>query len=149
MNRELQFALLGLSFLAAILGLSGCMIPEGTKVTSGHQFSKEAISFLDLPGVTRAETISNFGPPSWESPDAHVILYLWRTTFDWLFMPPETKEFGLHNSHVWTNEKRMALLIAYDEQGRIINHEVRPISEEPLENVCLQWSQQIRSGGRE
>jgi hypothetical protein len=144
MNRQFGSAFHKLSLLVAIVSLSGCMIPEGTKVTSGHEFPKDAISFLDDRGVTRAETISNFGPPSWESSDARVILYLWRTTFDWLFVPPESKTLGLHNSHVWTDEKRMALLIAYNEQGQIVHHEVCPISEEPLETVCVQWSQRTR-----
>jgi hypothetical protein len=139
MKRQLGLAMLKMSVLIAFTGLNGCLIPEGTKVTSGHKYSNDAFAFLERPDANRAETISNLGPPSWESYDSRVLLYLWRTSFDWLFVPPENK-WGIGQSHVVTDEKRMALLIAYDEQGRIINHAVRSISEDSLENICSRWS---------
>jgi hypothetical protein len=118
---------------------AGCLFPEGRKVVSGHEYKKEALSFLDDAGATRDEAVATLGLPSWESKSSRVLLYLWETTFKWKFIPPEN-DIGIHSSETETGEKRKALLIAYDDQGAVTTHTVRTIGKEPLEQVCVDWA---------
>ena len=112
--------------------LSGCVIPEGRKVYSGHEYPKEALA-------TRDEAVASLGLPAWESYNSRVLLYVWQSTQKWLFVPPENR-LGLRTSEVDIREQRWALLIAYDPQGMVTAHAVRRIGKDSLEEACLSWS---------
>ena len=115
------------------------LIPKGRKVNSGHEYSKEAIAFLDSRGVTRAETIANLGLPSWESTSSRVLLYAWHSSEKWLFLPVDNN-LGIHKSVAEAREERWVLLIAYDEQGLVSSHALRRIGKGTLEEACSEWS---------
>src|ERR1051325_1004266 len=124
------------SILASLLALSGCMfVPEGRKVVAGHKYSKEAIAFLDSPGVTREEAIANLGLASWENYKSRVLVYVWASAHKWRFVPAENK-LGIHPATMWTPEQRWALLIGYDERGVITSHGIRRIGDASLEEAC-------------
>ena len=53
---------------ALALGLSGCLGPEGSRVTSGQKFSPEALAFLNDPRTTREQVLAELGEPQVEFP---------------------------------------------------------------------------------
>lgn len=126
------------------MAFCGCLIPEGRRVVSGHEYSSEAIAFLDAPGATRQETIATLGLPSWESKDSKVLLYLWDSALKWRFVPPENwSKLGIGESESETKEERWALLIAYDDAGTVTAHAVRRIGKVALEDACVSWSREL------
>lgn len=114
-----------------VLNATGCVIPEETKVTGGHKYSKGSLAFLDLPGTTREEVIASLGPPLLESRDSRTLLYAWETTSRWVSVYPEA-----HFRH----PREWGLFIAYDERGFVSAHEVRRVGVDTLEEACSEWS---------
>ena len=129
----------------AVIALSGCLIPEGRQVVSGQKYSGDAIAFLGLPGATRQETLDTLGLPSWESQKSKVLLYLWESSQKWLFVPPDSwADAGIHESQPEIREQRWALMVAYDETGKVRAHIVRCIGKDSLENACVNWSKDLK-----
>jgi len=123
-----------------LLIAGGCLlIPQGRKANSGHEYSQEAIAFLDTPGVNRQEAIVNLGLPSWESSRSRVLLYVWQSSQRWLFLPVDNN-LGMRKSVAEARDQRWALLIAYDPQGLIIGHALQRIGKESLDEACSVWS---------
>ena len=124
------------NLILATIFMNGCLlIPEGRKTISGHRYSKEATSFLDIPGTTREETIASLGLPSWESGESKVLLYTWESSQEWLFVPAENN-LDIHQSEADVKEQHWALLIAYDERGIVRAHAVRRLGKGSTEEVC-------------
>jgi outer membrane protein assembly factor BamE (lipoprotein component of BamABCDE complex) len=138
---------LKIAALALALGAGGCVLPEETKVTAGHKYSRESLAFLDLPGTTREEVIASLGPPLLESRDSRTLLYVWETTSRWLLIPPqgpdvggeplfETQPIQHHHPREW------GLFIACDERGIVSAHEVRRVGVGTLEEACAEWNRE-------
>ena len=125
--------------IVVALLLTGCVYPGGRVVVAGHKYSRGEISFLNLPGTTREEAIATLGQPLWESQRSRVLLYVWTTSMQWVVaLPPGGTEFT-------ADEKRRALLVAYDERGLVTGHEVRTIREATLEEACVNWARNRES----
>ncbi len=133
------------AILVILFPLSGCIIPLGRKVVEGHQYLKEAIAFLDSPGVTREEAIANLGLTSCENYKSKVLLYLWQSVQEWRFVPPEDNHLGIRPSTIDAREQRWALLIGYDDRGIITSHGMRLIGDASMEDACSQWAHKAHS----
>ena len=130
--------LLTLVLCGLLLALTGCLIPAGTKVSSGHHYSKEALAFLDQPGTTRAEVIATLGPPLLESASTRTLVYAWQETPKYFFIPLG-KGSGSHVKTVKGSPDQWALFIALDAQGIVLAHEDRYVATRSLEQECQAW----------
>lgn len=128
--------LLRLSASVLALSISGCVIPLGSRVSSGQKFSAEALSILDKPGTTRDNVIAYLGEPLLESHDTRTLVYVWYKTPKFLYALPD--ELG-PSEVVDGTPQEWGLFIAYDERGIISAHEVRKIDNQTLEEACSVW----------
>ena len=130
----------------AAMALGGCLVPEGRHIISGHKYSGDAIAFLKSPEATRQETIITLGLPSWESRSSKVMLYLWQSSRKWRFTPPESwKHVGIRESVSETKDQRWALMVAYDESGKVRAHTVRSIGKDSMEDASVSWSRNLNT----
>jgi hypothetical protein len=127
---------------ALALGLSGCLGPEGSRVTSGQKFSPEALAFLNDPRTTREQVLAELGEPQVEFPLMRTLVYLRRELPRHLAVQPKDPgESGDSKSSVENgSEEEWALLIAYDERGLIVAHADRHIDANSLEKECADWN---------
>src|SRR5699024_2052737 len=108
----------------------------GSTVSSGHRHTAEALSFLRDSGVTRDEVISTLGEPLIDSKSTRTLVFLWEEMPRYLFLRP-SQAFSDHpsvgGSVEYGSAEQYALFVAYDEQGRIIDHEERYVDTTSLE----------------
>jgi hypothetical protein len=122
------------------------MIPEGRKVVSGSDYQHATIAFLDLPGASREEAIETLGPPSWESQELGVLLYLYQDveTYQIVPIPVEIGHTSVDlvpASEGQTVPELWGVFIAYDENGLVTRHEICPVGNGLLEDECQKWAQ--------
>jgi outer membrane protein assembly factor BamE (lipoprotein component of BamABCDE complex) len=132
------------TILACVLILlcGGCVVPLPSKVSAGHQYSRDALAFLDLPDTTREDVVASLGPPLIESRDARVLFYTSETTGRTLFIPPQ----GIGEVHWEANSKiehgspqEWGLFIAYEEHSLVSAHEILKIGTDEMEQRCVDW----------
>jgi hypothetical protein len=143
--------------LAALTGvlpllLGGCiMIPKGHEVVSGGDYTHEAIAFLDLPGASRKETIATLGPPSWESQDLGMLLYLYQDVEKY-HIEPIPVEIGHKSvdlvpaSEGQTVPELWGLFITYNGEGLVTGHDFSPVGDGRLEDECKKWVERHQAG---
>ena len=127
-------------FVAMVV--SGCLIPIGSKVSSGHRHSAEALAFLDQPGATREEVITTLGPPLIESQHTRTLVYVWHEMLRYLDLtrdPDSQSHSATDSAVVYGSPEEYALFVAYDERGLILGHEVRYVDGRSLEDECRDW----------
>jgi hypothetical protein len=141
--------------LAALTGLlplllGGCIVfPTGRAVVSGSDYPHEAIAFLDLPDASREETIATLGPPSWESTNSRVLLYLYETAINW-HTEPIPVEIGhqpvefVNCSNDLGTPKLWGLFVAYDTNGLVIRHAIGHIRYGTPDDHCVDWARNPR-----
>jgi hypothetical protein len=123
--------------------LAGCIVfPTGTKIISGGLYSREAVAFLNLPDATRQETISTLGPPTFESKELGVLLYIYQSveTYHVEPIPIKVGDVNLNSPYDGQTEPETSgLFVGYDDQGRVTGHGFSPIGPGPLEVQCTNW----------
>lgn len=127
-----------------LLVCNGCIIvPAPSRTTVGHRYSKEALAFLGLPGMTKAEVISTLGPPDAKSQDVGTLAYKWEYVNQSLtLLKPGPGLFELEGpgeTHELTRH-RYALFIAFDPQGIVTRHQVVALRQgNRLQAACEYW----------
>lgn len=130
-----------------LLSASSC-VPIPSKVSSGQNYSKETLAFLDSPNTTREDVIESLGPPYLEVQDSKVLLYVWETTSRSLLLYPDKIHEGelvVDAKKVDGNSQTWGLLIAYDSRKVVSVHEVRKIGSEGLEALCVEWGRKVNT----
>lgn len=137
--------------MVLILVNGGCVIPLGSRLTAGQEFSKETIAFLDLPGTTRNEVIATLGLPIVDSQETRMLVYVKEKTQRYAVTTPEEVQIGevqipLGGREIEFNgpSTSWALLIAYDERGIVCAHEVRKMELRSLETQSSKWRQKLK-----
>lgn len=150
-------------FVAGLLVFctSGCLlVPLPSYRSSGPNFSKEALTFLDFPDTTRADVLATLGEPVIEMHDPGVLVYLCEMTQRTLVIPMDIDSDGrdcnksqegkptleMDHSYVESGPSdERVLFIAYDEHGHVFAHEIRTADQYALKSDCRAW----RLGKRE
>lgn len=141
-GRPLAHGTLKLAFCIVILGLNGCIVvPLGREAIHGQIYRKESIAFLDAPEATRDEAIVLLGPPFLEFHDTRVLLYFSETTHKSWGMALIPNKGIVSGVALDANSKRRALLISYDEHGRITGHSFRDVTTAGIQDGFLDWPQ--------
>ena len=121
---------------------NGCIIvPVPSRTTAGHRYSKEALAFLDIPGMTKAEVVSTLGPPDANSREFGILAYKWEyvSQSQTLLYPEGLTWTGPGKTHETAWHGR-ALFIAFDATGIVKKHEVvRLLQANNLRAACEYW----------
>ena len=137
-----------------IFCISGCVLVPLPSRSSGPNFSKEALAFLDFRGTTRADVLESFGEPVIEIHDPGVLVYLCEVTPRTLVIPmdidlggqktienPEGKT-TIMMGHPYVDRgpsEERTLFIAYDEHGYVFAHQIRMADLYALKSDCRAW----------
>jgi len=124
-----------------ILFAGGCVvIPLPSKPDPSARFSSEELLFLNAPDATRAEAVSTLGAPLLDVPDPGVMVYT-RAKIERSYIAPVNEMAAIVVTPAVSEGPRHAwvLLIAYDQSGRILAHEVQKLDTGDLNQMSLQW----------
>lgn len=73
-----RISLIGAALLAALIGLTGCMIPYPShKVYEGNEIKAESLSWLQPGETTRTQVVERLGAPDIDFVDQRTVAYAW------------------------------------------------------------------------